>query len=111
MQITRKLVTQITIIGAKALDPIRVIIENEAPGRGHLTISCFAQSWSCHLGSMGRDTVEEFLASVPTSYVVGRLSPATGSSDLDCSASSKAYLTRIVATVQAVLIELEKKNG
>ncbi|WP_447345576.1 hypothetical protein [Salmonella enterica] len=61
------------ITGAERLDPVRVMIENIEPGKGLLTITCFGRSWNGSWGSMGGDTVQEFIKRVSNDYLIGCL--------------------------------------
>ncbi|ELV5048833.1 hypothetical protein SHB66_004294 [Salmonella enterica] len=63
------------ITGAERLDPVRVMIENIEPGKGLLTITCFGRSWNGSWGSMGGDTVQEFIKRVSNDYLIGCLAP------------------------------------
>lgn len=62
-----------TVTGAERLDPVRVMIENMEPGKGLLTITCFGKSWNGSWGSMGDDTVQEFVKRVSNDYLIGCL--------------------------------------
>lgn len=64
-----------TVTGAERLDPVRVMIENIEPGKGLLTITCFGQSWNGAWGSMGGDTVQDFVKRVSNDYLIGCLAP------------------------------------
>lgn len=63
------------VTGADRLDPVRVMIENIEPGRGLITITCFGKSWNAGWGSMGGDTVQDFIKRVSNDYLIGCISP------------------------------------
>lgn len=103
MNVTKKNVEQIDIAGAKGLDPIRVILEDFAPGAGRITISCFATAWAntAYWGSMGERNVAGFFVDCEPDYLAGNLCWGQTLKKTD-----RAYLIRIIVVVQAALREL-----
>jgi hypothetical protein len=82
------------IENAKALDPIRVIIQNERPGVGRIIIQCYKNAWTGYWGAMGSRTVEQFFAACDASYLVGNLL-----GQFKVKKADEAYLLRIVEAV------------
>ncbi|MND66925.1 hypothetical protein D3C80_583300 [compost metagenome] len=57
MNIETSTVTKLLITGAESLDPISVYLEDFAPCKGKITVSCFDKTWHAHWGGMW-DVVE-----------------------------------------------------
>lgn len=74
MQIHRSTVTKLTIIGATALDPITVILEDISSRRGKIIIECFGKSWSAYWGGMEEKNVSQFFRSCDEHYLAKSLS-------------------------------------
>lgn len=74
MNIEKREVTQLVLTNLKALDPVKVFVENIAPGQGQITITCYGQSWTAYWGGMGVESLEEFFTSSNVSYLVNKLS-------------------------------------
>lgn len=75
MKFEHKQVELVVITGAKALDPIRVQLENMEPGKGRITIECYGQAWSAYWGGMGKGrTIDQFFCSCDNGYLAGNLS-------------------------------------
>ena len=56
------------------LDPIAVYMNDIAPGRGELTVTCYGLAWTCYWGGMGEDrTVRQFVAGTGPDYIAGCL--------------------------------------
>ena len=104
MEISTKTVEQIDITGAKALDPIRVILEDFSPGVGRITISVFSRAWAncAYWGAMSDRTVAQFFIDCDPDYLAGNL--AWGQS---LKKSDRAYLIRIIEAVQQALRQKE----
>lgn len=108
MNVSTKQVSMLTITDAPLapnrgkLDPVRVIVENLAPGRGRIFIECFGNVWTAYWGGMGGgSTVEEFVERAPTDYLVDKLLPHGAVGRL----GDDAYLTRIVDAVRQAIRE------
>ena len=85
------------ITGVDRLDPVRVMIENIEPGRGLITITCFGRSWNASWGSMGGDTVQEFIKRVSNDYLIGCLDRQLESTvDADNDANLKFVKSEII---------------
>jgi hypothetical protein len=87
-----------TIHDAKALDPIRVIMQDIGPRQGRLIVECFGQAWSAYWGGMGDRTLREFLISCNASYIANKLTPP-----YRLKKSDEAYLMRVVEAVHMAL--------
>ena len=96
-------VTQLEIRDAKALDPIRVVMEDSSPGKGMVTISCYGQAWSTFWGAMGNNTVADFVRKMDAGYIAGKLSGAPVAGGAKAQRVADAYLLRIVEAVQEAL--------
>ena len=92
------------LIHAVGLDPITVYIRDLAPGRGTITIACYGCAWTTGWGSMGVETVAEFVRSAHVEYLLGcllnRQYPALSKR---ARADEERYLARIVQAVQLAL--------
>lgn len=65
-------VTKLVITGATNLDPITVFLEDLAPCRGKITISCWSKSWTAYWGGMWDGlNIGQFFCEVNTSYIIG----------------------------------------
>ncbi|WP_448176603.1 hypothetical protein [Pseudomonas putida] len=83
MKVETSTITKIRISDISRLDPVTVFIEDHGVRAksgdhetcaGNLTVSCYGQSWTCYWGSMGPNTVAEFVTSCDPSYVLNCLS-------------------------------------
>lgn len=87
------------------LDPIRVFIQDLAPGRGRIVIECFGESWSAFWPAMGKDaTVAAFFIISPTDYLVDNLLRHQGAVAVR-TFRKRDYLTRIIEAVKLGLVE------
>lgn len=74
MIITNSTVQKLTITGVENLDPVAVIVEDQGPGVGKITITCFNECWTYFWGSMGEQhTLASFFAKCNTPYLAGKL--------------------------------------
>jgi len=56
------------------LDSIDVMLENDGPGQGRITITCYGKAWTSYWGAMGKDkTIAEFFCSCDRWYLAGNL--------------------------------------
>jgi hypothetical protein len=98
-----EVVAAFTVLEAKALDPITVVLQDVAPGKGRLIIECYGRAWTAFWGAMGDSCIEEFVLDVNAEYIANRMGiPKETKSD-------KAYLLRIVQSVQAALRNKEAR--
>lgn len=75
MKVESSQAQMLTITGAKALDPIRVVMEDIEANKGRITISCFTQSWVAYWGGTGERSVAKFFSSCNEHYLAGCLAP------------------------------------
>lgn len=90
------------IVGSKALDPIHVYLVDVAPGKGHVTITCYGAAWTAYFGAMGERSVREFVAAVDSGYLANKMGIAP---HLKGRKSDFAYLGRIIDAVRAACAE------
>ena len=72
LQVERSTVTKLVISGAPNFDPITVFLEDLAPCKGTITVSCWGKSWTAYWGGMwdGLST-GQFFCELNTSYIIG----------------------------------------
>lgn len=75
MKIEKMDVLAFTLSDLERLDPVRVMIENYAPGKGRITITCYGQAWTGAWFAMGGDSVQEFIYRVSNDYLIRCLAP------------------------------------
>lgn len=88
-----------TIFDAPRLDPITVIIQDVAAGKGRLTVECFGSAWSAFWGSIGKVSLIEFLAQSNPGYIADKMHPM----GRRMTKREAAYLQRIIDIVHTVL--------
>jgi len=101
MNIVESTVLKLEITDLPRLDPIRVYLEDYAPGKGRITISCYDAAWVGYWGAMGC-SITEFFTRSGAEYLSGNLGCASG---LKRSKNHDSYLVRIIVAVQAALLE------
>lgn len=70
--VERSTVTKLVITGAPSLDPITVFLEDLAPCKGKITVSCWGKSWTAYWGGMWRGlNIGQFFCELNTSYIIG----------------------------------------
>lgn len=74
MKITEETIRRITISEVPGLDPIRVMLQDIAPGQGRINIECYGQSWANYWGGMGKDSLAQFFVGCDEHYLAGKLS-------------------------------------
>ena len=71
-QIEHSTVTKMVITGATQLDPITVFLEDLAPCKGKITVSCRGKSWMAYWGGMWDGlSIGQFFCELNTSYIIG----------------------------------------
>lgn len=86
------------------LDPVRVVLQDVAPGQGRIIIECYGEAWSAYWGAMGDQCVAAFIAKADSDYLMRRLWPAKVSIRSEKALEkAEAYLLRIVEAVKAAL--------
>ncbi len=73
-QVTKLLISDLMAEPQK-LDPVTVILEDHAPGKGRIIIECYGKSWSSYWGAMGKETIAQFFATCSADYLIGNLDP------------------------------------
>ncbi|MBD9443055.1 hypothetical protein [Pseudomonas sp. PDM04] len=72
LKVERSTITKLMITGAPRLDPITVFLEDLAPDRGKITVSCWGKSWTAYWGGMWEGhTIAQFFCELNTSYIIG----------------------------------------
>lgn len=70
--VERSTVTKLVITGAPSLDPITVFLEDLAPRKGKITVSCWGKSWTAYWGGMRQGlNIGQFFCELNTSYIIG----------------------------------------
>ena len=65
-------VTKLVITGATNLDPITVFLEDLAPCKGKITVSCWGKCWTAYWGGMWDGlSIGQFFCELNTSYIIG----------------------------------------
>lgn len=82
------------------LDTIQVFWSDVAPGKGHVTITCYGCAWTAYWGGMGGRTIRQFFADADTHYLITKLgiTPLLKQRKAD-----HAYLGRIIKAIQGAL--------
>jgi len=89
------------------IDPVRVILYDYGNSRGRMiVIECFGDAYSYYWGSMGTETVREFVTKCGEDYLVDKLMPnyLVGTR---LQKSRELHLRRIVRRVRSVLLSAE----
>jgi hypothetical protein len=72
LQVDRSTVTKLVITGAPNLDPITVFLEDLAPCKGKITVSCWGKSWTAYWGGMWDGlNIGQFFCELNASYIIG----------------------------------------
>lgn len=80
LQVERSTVTKLVITGAQNLDPITVFLEDLAPCKGKITVSCWGKSWTAYWGGMWDGlNIGQFFWELNTSYIIGYFDQAMSS--------------------------------
>ena len=80
LQIERSTVTKLVISGSPNLDPITVFLEDLAPCKGKITVSCWGKSWTAYWGGMWDGlSIGQFFCELNTSYIIGYFDQAMSS--------------------------------
>lgn len=68
------------ITDAPNLDPINVFLEDLAPCKGKITVSCWDKSWHAYWGGMwGAHTIAQFFCRLDEHYIIGYFQPMLSS--------------------------------
>jgi hypothetical protein len=80
LKIEHSTVTKLVISGAPNLDPITVFLEDLAPCKGKITVSCWGKSWTAYWGGMWDGlSIGQFFCELNTSYIIGYFDQAMSS--------------------------------
>lgn len=72
LKIEQSTVTKLVITGAPRLDPITVFLEDLAPCKCKITVSCWGKSWTAYWGGMWDGlNIGQFFCELNTSYIIG----------------------------------------
>ncbi|WP_178083678.1 hypothetical protein [Pseudomonas sp. Sample_9] len=76
LKVERSTVTKLVITGAPSLDPITVFLEDLAPRKGKITVSCCDKSWHFYWGGMWDGlTIGQFFCRLDEDYIIGYFQP------------------------------------
>lgn len=95
LQVERSTVTKLVITGAPRLDPITVFLEDLAPCKGKITVSCWGKSWTAYWGGMWDGlSIGQFFCELNTGYIIGYFDQAMSSRQFSGEAlANKAQTT------------------
>lgn len=72
LKVERSKVTKLVITGAPSLDPITVFLEDLAPCKGKITVSCYDKSWHAYWGGMWEGlSIGQFFCELNAAYIIG----------------------------------------
>ncbi len=74
MKVATSTIKKLTITDIDNIDPIHVMLEDDGPGAGRITITCFNQSWTNYWGSMSDRTISQFFRDCGNDYLGPKLS-------------------------------------
>lgn len=87
MKVELSTAQKLSITEMPNLDPVTVILEDLAPGKGKIIIECYGESWSAYWGAMGDGrTISTFFLSCDEHYIAGRLDSSLRSEIADYDA-------------------------
>lgn len=92
-------VEAVSILDAPKLDPILVIMQDIAPGRGRFVIECYGNSWAAYWGATDQETIRQFVTTCEAEYIAQKMWPVKQRR----TKADLAYLLRIVEAVQQAL--------
>jgi hypothetical protein len=97
LQVERSTVTKLVLTGAPNLDPITVFLEDLAPCKGKITVSCWGKSWTGYWGGMWDGlNIGQFFCKLNTGYIIGyfdqAMSPRQFSGDALASEAQRLVL-------------------
>ncbi|KMN11948.1 hypothetical protein TU86_20045 [Pseudomonas weihenstephanensis] len=95
LQVERSTVTKLVITGAANLDPITVFLEDLAPCKGKITVSCWSKSWTAYWGGMWDGlNIGQFFCKLNTAYIIGYFDQAISPRQFSGEAlANKAQIT------------------
>lgn len=95
LQVERSTVTKLVITGAPNLDTITVFLEDLAPCKGKITVSCWGKSWTAYWGGMWDGlSIAQFFCKLNTGYIIGYFDQAMNPRQFSGEAlANKAQIT------------------
>lgn len=93
----------IRIEGAPALDPVTVFFEDFEPHAGRVTVVCYGEAWTAFFGSMGDESIRDFVKGAPNNYLASKLLPYSGQLKVKAEKEQYRYLERIVSAIQEAI--------
>lgn len=95
LQVERSTVTKLMITGAPNLDPITVFLEDLAPRKGKITVSCWGKSWTAYWAGMWDGlSIGQFFCELNTGYIIGYFDQAMSPRQFSGEAlANKAQIT------------------
>jgi hypothetical protein len=104
-------IQKITLTEIDRLDPITVLIDDMAVGRGSITICCFGKAWTAYWGAMGDSRIVDFFLNSDVQYIAKNLSSAPFT-EIDYGAISKAIDIDVdVTTLMMHVKEIQNVYG
>lgn len=98
LQISSKQVTKLYIQGGERLDPLTVFLDDIAPGKGQITISCFGKSWTAFWPRMGEDeTIASWFAGLNVKYAIGCMDSTLQAEAFSASKAMEEVKGRIIS--------------
>ena len=76
MKVERLLTEKYYITDVYGLDPITVFCENHGDRRGEITVKIYGEVWTTYFGSMGYETIQEFVLKANNSYMHNKMCPS-----------------------------------
>ena len=104
MKVTTSTIKQLLIENAPSLDPIRVMLENYNLGQGRITVTCYGRAWTAAWFAMGNETIEQFIASSGTDYILGNMVSHMTPGLKANKKHEEVYLTRIIDAVKVAIV-------
>lgn len=88
--------------GRGRIDPITVILRDQE-GRGQVIVECYGSAWSCYFGSIGKNTLREFIAGCDEYYIADKLQSFGRQMSKKARQLEEAYLQDIARAIIGVL--------
>lgn len=102
MKVETSTVAKLLITGVQSLDPISVYLEDFAPCKGKITVSCFDKTWhACWGGMWDGLNVAQFFCELNEAYIIGYF---------DCSLNSRRFSAEALANKARQLILLMRRD-
>lgn len=103
VSVERSTVTKLVITGAPSLDPITVFLEDLAPCKGKITVSCWGKSWTAYWGGMWDGlSIGQFFCELNTGYIIGYF---------DQAMSPRQFSSEALANKAQITVLKERRRG